>query len=148
MSGTSAATIEQAITAAVAACTVPVELFGISAMTRRILAGESSSWGHLDFDVTIGPSVSPDRDRPGSHVQTAFRVLFAYNLASSIGGQIEDLRNARKQAEIVAGASLVDLTDGGGASVVLERIDTVLAPEQSRILCTVDLTATHPLYAP
>lgn len=147
MSGTSAVDVETAISTAVAAATVPTDhhRFGIAAMSRRPIPDEPTAWQHLDFDVTIGPSAAPDRGRSPSHISTAFRVTFPFRVSAGTTGQVADQRHARKQAEIVAAAALVDHDD---YSVTLERIDTVHRPADALYVCTVDLIAVHPLYAP
>lgn len=146
MSGVKASAVRAAIVAAVAAITLPMAQsgrFGVTGFRRVSLPiDDAGQWGHLDYDVRYGPSISPDRGRIGSQIKTAFVVQFAYRLSAGTKGQLEDEDGARDLAELVAGACLLTT---GGASTVLESIETVTAPTESRVLATIGVTIMHPL---
>ena len=145
MSGVKASAIRASLVSAITAYSVPstyrrftVETFAQSAIP---LDG-TASWNHLDFDVRIGPSTSPDRGRVGSQIKTAFSVSFSYRMSAGMTGQQTDEDEARDLAELVAGACLLTPY---GATLTLEQIETVTYPQESRIVAQIGLTVLHAL---
>ena len=145
MSGVKASTLRAALVTAIGAYSVPstYQRFAVSTFRQQpIPLDGTASWGHLDFDVRYGPSVSVDRGRVGSQIKTAYLVTFGYRMSAGATGQQTDEDEARDLAELVAGVCLLTPS---ASTLVLEQIETVTYPQESRIVATIGLTVLHAL---
>lgn len=145
MSGVKASTLRNAVVDAIEAYSVPsaYQRFAVSEFRQQpIPLDGTASWGHLDFDVRYGPSVSIDRGRVGSALKTALLVSFGYRMSAGATGQQSDEDEARDLAELVAGVCLLTPS---ASTLTIEQIETVTYPQESRIVATIGLTVVHAL---
>jgi len=145
VSGLHASAVRAALVAAVEAYSIPstYQRYAVASFAQVPIPIDGTAlWSHLDFDVRYGPSVSPDRGRGGSQIRTAFLLSFSYRMSAGMTGQQTDENEARDLAEIVACLCLISVS---GHAVVLEQIETVTYPAESRIIATIGLTVHHAL---